>query len=72
VIQAGPAGGSFDLHARRYAAWPAALGQHAQVHNQDDSLRIIHEVSDARSGVQVGFTVSAQPWHLDEKTWLRR
>lgn len=56
VIQAGPRGGSFDTHARRYASHLVARGLHAQVRNQDDSLRIIDKVDDAASGVHVGFT----------------
>ena len=34
VIQAGPVGGSFDTHARRYAAYLEQLGLRAQVRNQ--------------------------------------
>lgn len=56
VIQAGPVGGSFDLHARRYAAHLAGRGWHVQVRNQEDSLRIIDKLDDAATGVQVGFT----------------
>jgi hypothetical protein len=56
IIQAGPPGGSFDTHARRYADHLAAQGLHAQVRNQDDSLRIIDKLDDAATGVQVGFT----------------
>ncbi len=56
VIQAGPRGGSFDLHARRYARDMAAHDMRVQVRNQDDSLRIIDKLQDARSGAQIGFT----------------
>lgn len=56
VIQAGPAGGSFDTHARRYAAYLAEHRLRAEVRNQDDSLRIINRLGDAASGVQIGFT----------------
>lgn len=56
VIQAGPRGGSFDTHAKRYAAHLATQGLHAEVRNQDDSLRIIDKLDDAATGVQIGFT----------------
>jgi len=56
VIQAGPVGGSFDTHARRYAAYLEQLGLRAQVRNQDDSLKIIDRVADPHGGAQVGFT----------------
>ncbi|MET0207860.1 MAG: TAXI family TRAP transporter solute-binding subunit [Burkholderiaceae bacterium] len=56
IIQAGPRGGSFDLHARRYAAHLSEHGLPAEVRNQDDSLRIINKLDDAATGVQVGFT----------------
>lgn len=56
VIQAGPAGGSFDKHARRYAASLERKGLRTEVRNQDDSLRIIDRLDDAKGGVQIGFT----------------
>ncbi len=56
VIQAGPRGGSFDLHARRYAELLASHGLRAEVRNQDDTLKIIERVNDPAAGVQVGFT----------------
>jgi TRAP-type uncharacterized transport system substrate-binding protein len=56
VIQAGPRGGSFDVHAHRYAREMALKDVHVSVRNQDDSLRIIDKVQDATGGVQIGFT----------------
>lgn len=56
VIQAGPPGGSFDVHARRYAREMALRDVRVAVRNQDDSLRIIDKVQDALGGVQIGFT----------------
>ena len=56
VILAGPAGGSFDTHARRYASLLAAQGLKAEVRNQDDSLKIIDRVNQAGGGVHIGFT----------------
>ncbi len=55
IIQAGPPGGSFDAHARRYAEHLNAQGLHAQVRNQDDSLKIIDRLGGTGK-VQVGFT----------------
>lgn len=56
VIQAGPRGGSFDLHARHYAELLSARGFEVAVRNQDDSLRIIDRLDDPASGVHIGFT----------------
>lgn len=61
VIQAGPAGGSFDAHARRYAALMVAQGLKTEVRNLDDSLQIIDRVNRAEDGVHIGFTAQ----HLD-------
>ena len=62
VIQAGPVGGSFDVHARQYAEQLRAHGFQVEVRNQDESLRIIDRVNDEASGVQIGF--SAQRVHV--------
>ncbi|SEL87747.1 TRAP-type uncharacterized transport system, substrate-binding protein [Roseateles sp. YR242] len=56
VIQAGPPGGSFDTHARRYADVLRAQGLRVEVRHQEDSLRIIDRLDDAANGVHVGFT----------------
>jgi TRAP-type uncharacterized transport system substrate-binding protein len=56
VIQAGPPGGSFDAHARRYAEVLAKQGLQVEVRNMDDSLRIIDQLDQGASGAQIGFT----------------
>ncbi len=56
VIQAGPTGGSFDTHARAYAAMMATRGFRVEVRNQEDSLRIIDRLEAADAQVQIGFT----------------
>lgn len=56
VIQAGPPGGSFDTHARRYAAYMRRHGIDAEVRNQDDSLRIIDRIEHGEGGARIGFT----------------
>jgi hypothetical protein len=56
VIQAGPPGGSFDMHARRYAAYMRQHGIDAEVRNQDDSLRIIDKIERGEGGARIGFT----------------
>jgi len=55
VIQAGPHGGSFEQHARRYASELTARGLRVEVRNQDDSLHIIDKVANSDAGVQIGF-----------------
>lgn len=56
VILAGPAGGSFDQHARRYQAQMKTQGLEVEVRNEPDSLRIVDRVQDASEGLHVGFT----------------
>lgn len=56
VIQAGPVGGSFDTHARAYAAMMQARGFRVEVRNQEDSLHIIDRLEAPDAQVQIGFT----------------
>ncbi|WAC72614.1 hypothetical protein OU995_24265 [Roseateles sp. SL47] len=56
VIQAGPPGGSFDTHARRYAEIMRTKKIVVEVRNQEDSLRIINRLDAPGSDVQIGFT----------------
>ena len=59
VIQAGPLGGSYDEHARRYARHLQAAGLATEVQNIADSVQIVEAVNRDTPRVDIGFTAQA-------------